>query len=124
MGSELELYEARVSYLQFVEEGVEVHFSYACIHMTKSERRYTGRSWSQEAVLLMQDGEVAEPSPPLPNRIADGYLEVGERRYEFIPLPFERSSPARLHLEFGDGSILDARGQHPMIKLVGEKVFF
>lgn len=125
MGSELELYEARVSYFRFVGAVAEIHFSYACIYKTQGlGRRDTGRGWSQEAVLLLQQAEAVEPLPPLPNIVMDGYLEVDGVRHELIPLPFERSSSAQLHLEFSDGTALEVRGVGPMIKLLGDKVFF
>lgn len=124
MGSELELYEGRVSYLRFVEGGLEIHFSYACIHKFAGQAgREIGKSWSQEAVLTLQEAQAAEPLPPLPNVIQDGYLEVDGVRYELIPLPFERSASALLHLEFHDGTVLEVRGQQPTITLLGEKVF-
>lgn len=124
MGDALELYEARVSYLQFVNESLEIHFSYACIHkFTGHTGRDTGKSWSQEVILSLQDARVVEPVPSLPNVILDGYLEVDGDRYELIPLPFERVSPASLHLEFNDESVLEVYGKHPLIKLLGEKVF-
>ena len=125
MGSALELFEARVSYLRAVDGAMEIHFSYACIHkFIGLPGRESGRSWSQEAVLVLQDAEVVEPLPTLPNEVSDGYLEVGGERYELIPLPFERTGPAVLHLEFIDGTTLDVRGVHPLFALLGEKVFF
>ena len=124
MGNSLELYEARVSYLQFVNQSVEIHFSYACIHKFMGQAgRDTGKSWSQEVVLSLQDAQLVAPMPPLPNVVLDGYLEVDGDRYELIPLPFERVSPASLHLEFSDESVLEVYGKYPLIKLLGEKVF-
>ncbi len=125
MGTALELYEARLSYLQVVEGAMEIHFSYACIHkFIGAPGRDSGKSWSQEAVLLLQDAEVDEPLPPLPNVVVDGHLEAGEECHELVPLPFERTSPALLYLEFRDGTTLKVRGRHPLLTLLGEKVFF
>ena len=124
MGSELELYDARVSYIRFADAVAEIHFSYAFIHKTKgTPGRDTGNGWSQEAVLSVEDARLAEPLPPLPNVIVDGYLEVEGRRHELIPLPCERVAPCLLHLDFSDGSVLEVRGEHPLITLLGEKVF-
>lgn len=124
MGSELELYDARVSYIRFAEGGAELHFSYAYIHKSVGvPGRETGNGWSQEAVLLLDSAQALEPMPPLPNVIVDGYLEVGGVRHELLPLPFERAGPCLLHLEFVDGTGLELRGDNPRIVLLGEKVF-
>lgn len=124
MGSELELYDARLSHIRFAEGAAEIHFSFAYIHKTKGmPGRDTGKGWSQEAVLRLQKARVSEPLPPLPNVIADGYLVVAGARFELIPLPFEREEHALLHLEFSDGTALDVQGEHPLIRLEGEKVF-
>ena len=124
MSNALELYDSRVSYIRFTAEGAEVHFSFAYIYQAKgAPGRDPGSAWSQEAILYLESPQAVDPLPPLPNTIRDGYLENGGRRYEMIPLPFERKTPGRLHLEFADGSVLEVKGEHPLIKLVGEKVF-
>jgi hypothetical protein len=124
MGSELELYDARLSYIRFSGDAAEIHFSYAFIHKsTGTPGRDTGHGWSQEAVLLLEGAQASEPLPPLPNVIADGYLEAAGHRYELLPLPFEREGACRLHLDFGDGTTLDVRGENPQLRLEGEKVF-
>lgn len=124
MGSHLELYEARLSYLRLDSEPAECHFSYAHIHKTRGmPPRDTGRGWSQEAVLLMEDASLVTDRPSLPNTIVDGYLEAVGTRHEPLPLPFERSGAARLYLRFADDSSLELRGNNPTIKLLGEKVF-
>jgi hypothetical protein len=124
MASELELYDARLSYIHLSDDMAEIHFSYAFIHKsTGTPGRDTGKGWSQEAVLVLEGAQVGKPLPPLPNTIVDGYLEAGGTRYELIPLPFEREGPGLLHLEFGDGTALEVRGYNPLIRLEGEKVF-
>ena len=124
MGSVLELYDARLSYIRFVEDEAEIHFSYAYIHKTKGvPGRDTGTGWSQEAVLFLRNAQAPEPLPPLPNVIVEGYLEVNGIRYELIPLPFDREESCLLHLEFTDDTVFDVRGDHPLIKLEGAKVF-
>lgn len=124
MSSVLELYNARVSYIRFAEGEAEIHFSYAYIYKAKGlPGRDPGTGWSQEAVLMLVAARMADPMPPLPNIVADGYLEVDENRYELVPLPFERDTSCQLYLEFSDGTVLDVQGEHPLIKLVGDKVF-
>jgi len=124
MSSVLELYNARVSYLRFAGGEAEIHFSYAYIYKAKGlPGRDPGTGWSQEAVLLLEAARMAEPLPPLPNIVAEGYLDVGGSRYELIPLPFERENSCLLYLEFTDATVLEIRGEHPLIKLVGDKVF-
>ncbi len=124
MSSALELYEARLSYIRFLDGAVEIHFSYAYIHKTRGgPAGIPASGWCQEAVLSLVRPQVAEPLPPLPNSIIDGYLEVDGTRFELIPLPFERESSCLLHLEFSDGTLLHVSGEHPSIELLGEKVF-
>jgi len=124
MSSALELYDARLSYIQFVDGTLEIHFSYAYIHKTRGgPAGIPATGWSQEAILSLEDPEVAEPLPPLPDSIIDGYLEVAGVRYELIPLPFDRGSFCLLHLELSNGSLFEVSGEHPSIKLIGDKVF-
>jgi len=124
MASQLELHDARLSSLQWKNEMIEVHFSYAHIHKTKgSPGRDTGKGWSQEAVLRLEQAKPYTILPPLPGTIIDGYLESDGNRYELLPLPFERNGPAHLHLDLSDGSSLDILGNDPQIRLEGEKVF-
>lgn len=124
MSSVLELYNARVSYVRFADEEAEIHFSYAYIYKAKGlPGRDPGTGWSQEAVLMLKDARMAGPFPSLPNIVDDGYLEVDGNRYELVPLPFEHETSCQLYLEFSDGTALKVRGEHPLIKLVGDKVF-
>lgn len=124
MGSELELFEARLSYVRFSEGTAEIHFSYAHIHKTVGlPGRDTGKGWTQESILTLEAAERKEPLPPLPNIVVEGFIEVAGERYELIPIPFEKEGPALLHLEFTDGRTLEIRGMNPAIKLEGEKIF-
>jgi hypothetical protein len=124
MGSELELYEARLSYLRLDSDPAECHFSYAHIHKTKgSPARDTGQGWTQEAILLLERAKMTAGHPHLPNTIVDGYIETGGERYELMPIPFERDGEARLDLHFADGTSLELSGLNPVLKLVGDKVF-
>lgn len=124
MGSQLELYEARLSYLQLDRDPAECHISYAHIHKTKGRpARDTGQGWSQEAILLIEQAQLSPGAPNLPNTIVDGYIETEAERLELIPIPFERSGAARLFLQFADDTSLEITGYNPSIKLVGEKVF-
>ena len=124
MGSELELYDARVSYIRSSEGQTAIHFSYALIHKTKgTPGRDTGRSWTQDSVLLLDEAELDDALPPFPNTVVEGFLEVNGARHELISLPFEQEGSARLHLEFIDGTTLDVRGENPVIKLEGQKIF-
>lgn len=83
-----------------------VHFSQAYIHKSKGKPgRDPATVWSQEAELVLLEAAASGPLPPLPNLIAEGFLEVGGIRHELIPLPFKRKVGARLHLQFADGSV-------------------
>lgn len=124
MGSQFELFDARLSDVRFLERRVELHFSYAHIHKTVGlPGRDTGKGWTQDTILTLEGAELEEPLPPLPNTIAEGYLEVYGERYELIPLPFLKEGPALLRLEFIDGNTVELRGMSPAIKLEGEKIF-
>lgn len=124
MGSTLELYDARLSYIRFADRTAELHFSYAYIHRSKGGAGGSpATGWSQEAILLLEAAQATAPLPPLPNVIVEGFLQVDGTRYELIPLPFEREGACELHLEFSDGAVLDVRGEYPLIKLQGAKVF-
>ena len=124
MSSGLELAESRVSYV-VQEYGIAVvHFSFAYIYKSKGKPgRDPGSGWSQEAELVFQDAELSDPLPPLPNTIADGYLEVGGIKHEIIPLPFKRKVRAILKLVFIDDSQIVVTGDKPIIELLGKPIY-
>lgn len=124
MGSQLELFDARLSYIRFFEGEAELHLSYAHIYKTTGlPGRDTGKGWTQESILTLEAAERKRPLPPLPNTVVEGFLEVSGKRYELLPLPFAQEGAALLHLEFIDGTTLEVRGMNPAIMLEGEKIF-
>ena len=124
MSSGLELADSRVSYL-IHEDGIAVvHFSFAYIFKSKGKPgRDPGTGWSQEAELVFQDAKLSDPLPPLPNPIADGYLEVGGIKHEIIPLPFKRKVRATLNLVFVDDLELLIDGDKPILELLGKAIY-
>jgi len=124
MSSALELYDSRVSQITFVNGSAVIHFSHAYIHKSKRmPGRKPGTGWSQEAELIMEDAALADPLPPLPNTIAEGFLEVGGVKHELIPIPFKRKVAARLHLTFADGAKIEITGQKPFLELLGKAIY-
>ena len=124
MSSGLELADSRVDYVT-QEEGVfVVHFSFAYIYRSKGKPgRDPGTEWGQEAELILQNAELSGPLPPLPDTIADGYLEVGGIKHEVVPLPFQRKARAKLKLMFADGSEIEIDGDKPVIELLGKPIY-
>lgn len=124
MSSALELYDSRVSQITFVNGCAVIHFSHAYTHKSKgAPGREPGTGWSQEAELVMEDATLAGPLPPLPNTIAEGFLEVGGIRHELIPIPFKRKVAARLRLTFADGAEIEIIGQKPFLELLGKPIY-
>jgi hypothetical protein len=124
MSSGLELADSRVNYIAQDEGVVVVHFSFACIFRSKGKPgQDLGTEWGQEAELIFQNAELFGPLPPLPNSIADGYLEVGGIKHEVVPLPFQRKVRAKLNLMFVDGSEIEIVGDKPVIELLGKPIY-
>ena len=124
MSSALELYDSRVSQIALVQGGARIHFSHAYIHISKgTPGRNAGTGWSQEAELVIQGATLAGPLPPLPNTIAEGFLEVGGVRHELIPIPFKRKVAAVLRLTFVDGTGIEIVGQKPFLELLGKPIY-
>ena len=124
MASALELYDSRVSRIDEANGIVSVHFSHAYIHKSSgAPGKSAGTGWSQEAVLTLFDVGALPELPPLPNTIAEGFLEVGGIRHELIPLPFKRKVGARLVLVFVDGAQIEIVGDMPVIELKGSAIF-
>ena len=124
MRSGLELHDSRVSHIEWVGGDAVIHFSHAYIHKSKgSPGKDTGTGWSQEAQLIMQGASSLAPSPPLPNTISEGYLEVGGIKHELIPLPFKRRVRAKLNLVFVDGSHMEIVGDKPFVELFGTPIY-
>ena len=74
-------------------------------------------------MLTLFDVSALPELPPLPNTIAEGFLEVGGIRHELIPLPFKRKVAARLVLVFVDGAQIEIVGDKPIIELKGNAIF-
>ena len=124
MRSGLELHDSRVSHIEWVSGDAVIHFSHAYIHKSKgSPGKDTGTGWSQEAQLIMQGASSLAPSPPLPNTISEGYLEVGGIKHQLIPLPFKRKVGAKLNLVFVDGGHLEIVGDKPFVELFGAPIY-
>jgi len=124
MRSGLELHDSRVSHIEWVDGDAVIHFSHAYIHKSKgSPGKDTGTGWSQEAQLIMQGASSLAPSPPLPNTISEGYLEVGGIKHQLIPLPFKRKVGAKLNLVFVDGGHLEIVGDKPFVELFGAPIY-
>ncbi|HWS03434.1 MAG TPA: hypothetical protein VN448_08570 [Gammaproteobacteria bacterium] len=124
MASALELYDSRVSRIDEANGIVSVHFSHAYIHKSSgAPGKSAGTGWSQEAVLTLFEVGALPELPPLPNTIAEGFLEVGGIRHELIPLPFKRKVGARLVLVFVDGAQIEIVGDMPVIELKGSAIF-
>jgi len=123
MGSQLELYQARLSHIEDTDSLLALHFSFAHIHKTVGKPwRDTEEGWSQEVILLLERPQSIKHLPELPNSVADGYIETDGTRFELIPVPFQHDGPCLLHLEFIDGTMLDVYAYNPMIRLEGDKV--
>ncbi len=124
MSSALELYDSRISRIDEADGIVSVHFSHAYVHKSSgAPGKSAGTGWSQEAVLTLFDVSALPELPPLPNTIAEGFLEVGGIRHELIPLPFKRKVGARLVLIFVDGAQIEIVGDRPFIELKGSAIF-
>lgn len=123
MSMGLELYESRVNRVDHADGVLTLHFSHAAIYNAKgAPGQDPGTTWSQEAVLSLSDATLSAPGPMLPNMIADGFLETDGERYEVIPVPLGERRVGHIHLEFDDGSVLDARGSHPVVALLGNAI--
>jgi len=124
MSSALELHDSRVSHIELAEGVATIYFSHAYVHKSKGKPgRDPGTGWSQEAELVLLEAAVSGPLPPLPNTIAEGFLEVGGIRHEPIPLPFKRKVKARLYLLFVDGTETEIVGNKPVIELLGTPIY-
>lgn len=119
MGRILELFDSRVSHLRFQDKNAELHFSYTCIYLEHK----ADVAWSQEVIVLLEHALLEAPLPALPNTVVGGYLELDGERYESIPLPLPQKQRGRLYLQFVNESVLALRGEHPEIRLIGEKIF-
>jgi hypothetical protein len=124
LANALELYDSRVSHIEESDGIVQVHFSHAYIHKSSgAPGKSAGTGWSQEAVLTLFEVGALPELPPLPNTIAEGFLEVGGIRHELIPLPFKRKVAARFVLVFVDGAQIEIVGAMPVIELKGNAIF-
>jgi hypothetical protein len=123
MSDALQLHDSRVSRIEWLEGAALICFSQACLHIsTGKPGREAATLWRQEAELVLWEAHATGPLPPLPNVIAEGFLEVGGIKHERIPLPFMRRVSARLHLQFTDGTVAEITGKRPLIQLLGTPV--
>ncbi|MEW5756076.1 MAG: hypothetical protein AB1810_07205 [Pseudomonadota bacterium] len=124
MSSGLELYNSRINHLTSVNGATVIHFSVAYILKVKGIPGCDpGSEWSQEANIVLEDATISGAPPPLPNTVADGFLEVDGKRYEVIPIPLHSKNKARLSLRFVDNTEVDIVGTTPRIDLSGTPIF-
>ncbi|HEX9776927.1 MAG TPA: hypothetical protein VGA63_02180 [Geopsychrobacteraceae bacterium] len=120
MKSALELADSHVSFIDLGDGNATLFFSHAYIHKAKRRPgREAGSVFSQEAELVLFDATLFGALPPLPNSVAEGFLEVGGIKHELLPLPFSRKVAALLSLEFVDGSVVAIAGRRPHLELLG-----
>ena len=124
MRSGLDLHDSRIDGVEIIDADAYVHFSHAYIHKSKgTPGRDSGSGWSQEAVLVIAGAASLKPLPPLPNTIADGYLEVGGIKHTVLPLPFTRKADVNLSLVFHDGTSLELSGRGAAVELLGKAIY-
>jgi len=128
MSTALELSGARVDRIEITDDAAVVHFPHVYVHRSRGKSRGRpgrghGSGWSQEAILTLRAPVSADNLPPLPDTVADGWLEVGGIRHEMIPLPFRRKVPGRLFLALDGGARVDITGHAPLLELVGAPKF-
>ena len=121
MSKGIELFQSRISHVEWSDGLLTLHFPHAYIYQAKgTPGRDPGTGWSQEVELLLEDASVETPTATLPNMIEDGYFEMDGERFEIIPLPLGEHDTGHLHLLLADGSELDVEGRNPVIKLIGK----
>jgi hypothetical protein len=124
MRSGLELHDSRIDAVEIADADTHVHFSHAYIHKSKgTPGRDSGSGWSQEAVLIIAGAVSMGELPPLPNTIADGYMEVGGIKHTILPLPFARKADVSLSLVFADGTSLELSGRGAAVELLGKAIY-
>jgi hypothetical protein len=124
MSMELELYNSRVDHIVWEEDAIVLHFSVAYIYKARGlPGAAPGSEWSQEAKVILNNATVSSPLPPLPNTIADGFLEIRKIRYEMVPVPYSSTKSGRLYLRFVDNSEVEIIGEKPHIDLIGSPIF-
>lgn len=119
MGRVFELFDSRVSSFHFKEEKAELRFSFAYIYLEQN----ADVVWSQEVTVLMDNAQFEVPLPILPNTVVEGYLMLGNKHYDTIPLPLPEKLYGRIFLKFADESVLSLQGERLEIKLLGKKIF-
>ncbi|HUR00299.1 MAG TPA: hypothetical protein VM166_12660 [Gemmatimonadaceae bacterium] len=118
------MHDSRVDAVEIIDADTHIHFSHAYIHKSKgTPGRDSGSGWSQEAVLIIAGAVSMAQLPPLPNTIADGYLEVGGIKHTLLPLPFTRKADVSLSLVFADGTSLALSGRGAAVELLGKAIY-
>jgi hypothetical protein len=130
MSDGLELSDSRIDHIEVADGVATIHFSHAYIHKSKGTKskgtpgRDPGTGWSQEARLIFWDATALAPIPPsLPANIEEGFIEVGGRKQELLPLPFRHKVPTRLWLRLADGAEVNIIGEQSSIELQGRPIF-
>jgi len=77
-----------------------------------------GRTFTQEAELIIEDARVLSKPKSQPLWILSGQLTVGEEAFEDVPLPFDRSGDVRVQLSGVEG-VLSAAGRRVRLTLTG-----
>jgi hypothetical protein len=89
-------------------------------HWDRVDGCWVGEGRSQTAEIAVADGAV-EPEIADTSDVADGWLEVGGRRYEsMLPVPLSIVGDAQGGLELTDGSSIEFSGSAVSVRLLGK----
>jgi len=121
-----EFHDSRIVSIGSEHGAMRVHFN--GVYLFRSTGRPgvdPGPVWYQQAVLILEGGELTGPHPPLPWDIYDGSVILGPENeiIDMIPLLFRHDGPVKIALELFDGSIVVLEGSSAEVQLTGESEY-
>jgi len=118
----IEIHDSRITEIASRNGTVIVHFRPAYLHKSEGNPGIdAGTGWVQEARLIFADAAAIGDYPEWPCDVVDGALIVdGASHRNMIPVPFETSLLAELHLVCDDVHTVTVTGRGARLELIGE----
>ena len=113
----VELHDSRIS-------GIDDKFGEIIIIFTGVYLYSENKGWSQNAKLIIENGNAIDSPSTFPVTISEGEIEVEEIKYiNLLEIPFIEKGNCEINFTFTNGECLKIKGKNPRMEVFGEKAF-
>jgi hypothetical protein len=119
----IEIHDSILTAVSLTKSEARLHFSSVYIHQSEGQPgRDAGTSWTQEAILRINDPKVEGSFCNFPVSLSDGNIQLGQQTFDNeIPVPLRHSGSTALRLIGSEGGeVVSFTGSGAGLELLGE----